>query len=170
MRHCSPSLAEQLPCRRQAGTCISQQAGSAHSFCSPVSLCCRGSCWGCIPVPSDVPLKPQCPCHPGECGPILLCPPGLSSGQGSRAHVGRDGSGCWGWKGCTAQEQFCSPRGGFGWSHRVSQPAGPVPSSVCPAAALLVLSPWSHLAVMFPLSPLVIIWFEFCISPQFLYF
>lgn len=75
------------------------------------------------------------------------------------AHVGRDGSGCWGWQGFAG---LCSPRAilwplWYFWVVSVSQPAGPVTSSVCPAAALLVLSPWSHLLMTFPLSPLVII-------------
>lgn len=96
-------------------------------------------------MPAEVPLKPQCPSHPRECGPILLCPPKLSSGWAAvPMWAGMAGL-------CRAVWPLC-------WVWVVSQrPAGPVPSSVCPAAVLLVLSPRSHLLMTFPLSPLVII-------------
>lgn len=98
---------------------------------------------GFFSVPSEVPLKPQCPSHPHERGPILLCPPGLSS----RAHVGAGGG-----RAVQPKSSFVAPEVCLG-GLTVSQPAaGPVTSSV-----LHVLSPWSHLLMTLPLSPLVII-------------
>lgn len=150
MRHCSPSLAEQLPCRR-AGWHLHFPAGRVSTFLVLSGLSVLPwflSCWGCIPVPSEVPLKPQCPSHPHECGLILLCP----HGRGWQWLLGLEGL-------CRAVQPksiLVAPvvcLGGL----TVSQPAGPVTSSVCPAAVLLFLSPWSHLLTTFPLSPLVII-------------
>lgn len=158
-----------FPCRRQAGTCISQQAGSAHSSCSLVSLCCRGS------FPAGV--VSQCPQRFLSSPGVLLIH--VSVAPSCCAHMGRDGSGCWGGRalqGSAAQEQFCGSCGVFGWSHSVTTcwPCHQLSVSCCTPAFPVTMEPPAHdiptvtLGIYLPSNATAC--FEFFIFPQFCIF
>lgn len=125
MGHHRASLAEQLPCRRQDSTCVSQWAGqqstsALRSPCALVFLAAGPLNWGFILVtPGDVPLKSQWPCDPGECGPSLLQAATLPGSPMAAAValqqslvVGSGSSWSWRWKGFAglcSQSSFAAP-------------------------------------------------------------
>lgn len=141
MGHHRASLAEQLPCRRQDSTCVSQRAGQQStsalwSPCAVVFLAAGPLNWGFILVtPGDVLLKSQWPCDPGECGPSLLQAATLPGSPMATAvalqqslAVGSGSSCSWRWKGFAAP--WLCPAVVLYWyvwvvSSGCPQPAGP---------------------------------------------